>query len=183
MSVFYMYCACVKFDMLASALVTIPDDAKHNGSFKTIVYSPGHRNGASMSRTAKCDSTIADALNKQLRIIVSKDNETMNRIKRQKVESELFAKLHDEYLTLHGKIHDFTVPPFLQTMNKARLVRIENQITALTRASVDLTGVDAAIPPPSQSANQSLISSVNTDDNDYGELGEGDIGHMTSIDR
>lgn len=53
-------------------------------------------------------------------------------IKNQKVESELYEKLYKEYLFLHGKFQDGNLSPFLQTMNKARLIQIEKQMNALT---------------------------------------------------
>lgn len=63
--VVYMYCACVKFDFLETALATMPDDAQHHELSKTRIYSPSHNKGASPSKAAKHDRSISDAMNKK----------------------------------------------------------------------------------------------------------------------
>lgn len=85
------------------------------------IHLPSHANKSSMRRAAKWEIKIVDAMSKPIFIIGSKENETIDRIKREKGESELYDKLHEEYVTLHAKIHDDSLPQFLHKMNKARL--------------------------------------------------------------
>lgn len=62
--ILYMNCTWVKFDLLASALVTMPADAQQSGSFKMKIYIAQNIKKTSLSRAARRERAIADALTK-----------------------------------------------------------------------------------------------------------------------
>lgn len=148
MPVYYLYCACAKFDLMKSTLVTMPADAQHDGTTKSRIYTPSQANEATVSRSQKRDQALVDALSKPVRIEGSlegsKEIENINRIKRQKVESETYAKLHEEYIELFKSLDDESMIPFLRSLNRQRLSRIEGQLTELAKSSADTNDVQSA---------------------------------------
>lgn len=71
MPVYYMYCACVKFDFLASELMTMPGDTQHNWSSKRIISVPSQSQRTTLTKEAKCDRDIVYLLNQSIRIVGS----------------------------------------------------------------------------------------------------------------
>lgn len=83
-------------------------------------------------------------------------------MKWQKGESSIYYKLHEEYITLHSKSNEDGLHPFLQVTNKARLERIEKQLTGLEQESAPPDDdVEPRAPPGTQSRNLSITGSEN----------------------
>lgn len=98
---------------------------------KRTYITSGQAQELGLTKSKKKEKLLADAISKIVQIVGRKGRETMNRIKRLKVEWETYEKLYNEYLTLHRKMKDTNIPPFLKEMKKERMMRIENQLTSV----------------------------------------------------
>lgn len=80
---------------------------------------------------AKRQRELSDAFDKPICIIDSRENENINRMKMLKVKSELYESSHEKYVIMNENLQNGDLPPFLQTMKKALLVRIAKQMSVL----------------------------------------------------
>lgn len=130
MPLYYLYCACIKYDLLYSTLVSMPVQSQHNGKSKTRIYKPDELEELTEKKHKK-ELKIAEVLQQPVTIEVSEEIEELNRIKRQKVESETYSQLQEEYIALHRQLDEMSITPFLINLNKSRMARLEKQLEIL----------------------------------------------------
>ena len=79
MALMYFYCAAVKHDLLKSAIVTMPDEVKHDGESDSHLYTPSRR------KRDNPMATLKRALEQPIRIEETAEAVAITRVKRQKV--------------------------------------------------------------------------------------------------
>lgn len=86
---------------------------QHSVKSKSLIYPPQQAHVVTSSKTLKRDWIIANAFSKSVRLNESRQVEIINRIKVHHMESETYAKLHDEYLNLYKMKDNIDISPFL----------------------------------------------------------------------
>lgn len=114
--------------------MSMPSKDQHESTKKARKYIPGTGEEARLTKYATRDRPIAEAISKIVQVVGSAEVKAINRVKRQKEESDTFSKLHDEYLQLHAKTSDLSLPPFLQRIHKVITARVEDRLTNLAKA-------------------------------------------------
>ena len=112
----------MKFGLLESTVVSMPDDKRNAGDVASSVYSKY------VKKRDRNSLNIQDVLSAPIRVEQmtsrSEKDGALKRVKRQKYESEAFQKLHDEYATLYERMKPNSLPSFLQEINRSRLQRL-----------------------------------------------------------
>ena len=77
--------------------MTIPEKSGHDGAAASKVSIPSSKSNKREAGIMK----IGEAISAPIEIKRSKEEQELNRVKRQKFESDTYKALHDEYVELH----------------------------------------------------------------------------------
>lgn len=91
------------------------------------------------------------------RIAKSEDDVAMKTFKRQKVESERFSRLRIEYMETYKVINDTSIPPFLQSVSKARLQHVSIELHGLIKFLAPASKLDDVAPHTHYSIKRTAV--------------------------
>lgn len=141
--IYYFYCCCTKYDLLKSAVVTMPEGSQHDGaSTSKLVKVLGKRRAVAHNETNRTAEALIEASKMPLEIRRSEKEEMLidarTRLtdsKRQKSESETYRNLLDQYMELVGMEKSTNLPHFIRKTNRTRMTKLEIQLTKLAAVS------------------------------------------------
>lgn len=128
MCLLYLFACCNKYDILNSTLVPIPTRTRHSGGNISNPSTP-----KSKRRQYEGLDRIGNELENPIQIATSAHEIAMRKVKREKIESETFSRLPVAYMETYNEMNGTSIPPFLQSINKARLKQIEMQLETLMK--------------------------------------------------
>lgn len=122
---YYLYCCCIKYDLLNITLITMPENPCRDVSTSSRLYTAQVIISKQENITV---DIISYAFSKPIKIEYSKDKAILNTVKRQKADSETYSRLHDKFADFYSKIKDKSLPPFLRKKNQEILHQSESQL-------------------------------------------------------
>ena len=135
-------------------MVTMPESSQHGGSSNSNCATPrSSRKRSSLEKILEMAAT-------PIKFEITKEEQSLNLVKRQWCESETYSRLHQEYGDLYASISNNSIPPYLKSLNQSPLNRIEKQMKELGTSAEQCSGssrsyftLDAPLVAPTSGTN------------------------------